>query len=75
MCIPDVVKNINLKVYNLIPRTNETRYLKFYETFKYKSRLDASVCKNKQRWNEDKFRCECKKLIDKIVVIQDLFGI
>ena len=49
MCIPDVVKNINLKVYNLIPRTNETRYLKFYETFKYKSRLDASVCKNKQR--------------------------
>ena len=36
-----------------------------HKTCKYKSRLDESVCKNKQGWNEDKFRCECKKLIDK----------
>ena len=28
-------------------------------------RLDASVCNNKQRWNDDKCRCECKELIDK----------
>ena len=27
--------------------------------------VDASVCNNKQRWNEDKCRCECKQLIDK----------
>ena len=32
---------------------------------KYICRLDASVCNNKQRWNKDKWRCECKKLIDK----------
>ena len=25
----------------------------------------ASVCNNKQRWNKDKCRCECKKLINK----------
>ena len=23
------------------------------------------VCDNKQHWNEDKSRCECKELIDK----------
>ena len=28
-------------------------------------RLDASVCNNKQKWNENKRRCECKELIDK----------
>ena len=28
-------------------------------------RLDASVCNNKQRCNDDKCRCECKELIDK----------
>ena len=28
-------------------------------------RLDASVCNNKQCWNDDKCRCECKELIDK----------
>ena len=25
MCIPDVVKNLNVKVFNLMSRTNETR--------------------------------------------------
>ena len=25
----------------------------------------VSVCNNKQRWNKDKCRCECKELIDK----------
>ena len=28
-------------------------------------RLNASVCNNNHRWNEDKCRCECKELIDK----------
>ena len=32
---------------------------------KCKCRLDASVCNNKQRWNDDKCRCESKELIDK----------
>ena len=32
---------------------------------KRKCRLDASVCSNKQRWNDDKCRYECKELIDK----------
>ena len=30
-----------------------------------KCRLDALVFNNKQRWNKDKCRFECKKLIDK----------
>ena len=27
--------------------------------------MDASVCNNKQHWNDDKCWCECKELIDK----------
>ena len=46
-------------------RTNETRHIKCYETCKCKCRLDASVCNNKQRWNNDKCQCEFKELIDK----------
>ena len=34
---------------------------------KCKCRLDASVWNNRQRWNDDKCRGECKKLIDKCV--------
>ena len=46
-------------------RTNEARHIKWHETCKCKCRLDASVCNNKQRWNNDKCQCECKELIDK----------
>ena len=45
--------------------TNKTWYTKWHETCKGKCRLDASICKNEQRWNEDKCRCERKELIDK----------
>ena len=49
LCVPDVVKNINVKVFNLISRTNEERHMKWHETCKCKCRLDAIVCHNKQR--------------------------
>ena len=55
----------NVKVFNLMPRTNETRHIKWQETCMCKCRLDASVCNNKHRWNNDKCWCECKELIDK----------
>ena len=67
LCVPNVVKNLNVKVSNLMSRTNETRHIKWHETYKCKCRLDASVCNNKQRWNVDKCRCECKEFIDKDV--------
>ena len=44
LCVPDVVKDVNLKVFNLMSRTNETRHIKFHETCKCKCRLNANVC-------------------------------
>ena len=67
MCVLDVVKSLNVKVFNLMSKTNEKRYIKWHETCNCKCRLDASVCNNKQRWNDGKCRCECKELIDKDV--------
>ena len=54
-----------MKFFNLMSRTNETRYIKWHETSKCKCRPDASACNNKQCWNEDKCMCECKEVIDK----------
>ena len=45
--------------------TNEKSHTEWHEMCKCKCKLDASVCKNKQHWNDDKCRCECKELIDK----------
>ena len=63
--VPNVVEDFNVKVCNLMSRTNETRHIKWHETCKCQCRLDTIVCNNKQRWNEDKCRRECKELIDK----------
>ena len=30
ICVPDVVKNLNVKVFNLMPRANETRHIKWH---------------------------------------------
>ena len=67
MRVPDVVKNINGKVFNLMWIINETRHIKWHETCKFKCRLDTRFFNGKQHWNNDKYRCECKELIIKCV--------
>ena len=46
-------------------RTNETRHIEWYKSCKSKCKFWANVCDNKQRWNKEKYSCECKELIDK----------
>ena len=65
MCVPDVVKNLNVKVFNLMSKTNETRHIEWHKTCKCECKFGANICNNKQRWNKDKWRCEYKELIDK----------
>ena len=54
VCVPDTVKYLNVRVFNLISRTNETIHIKWHKSFKYICRLDKIICNCKQRWNEDK---------------------
>ena len=67
ICVPDTVKALNVKVFNLMALNNKTRSIKWHETCKCICRLNKIICNNKQRWNKDKCRCECKELIDKEV--------
>ena len=64
-CVSDVVKNLNIKVFRLITLSNETRHIEWHETYMCICRLDKTICNSKQRWNEDKCRCQCKELVDK----------
>ena len=47
ICVPKQIKK-NVKVFNLLSRTNEARHIKWHKTCKCKCKLDASICKNKQ---------------------------
>ena len=67
ICVPDIIKNLNVKVFNLTSRTNETRFIDWHETCKCECKFGANICNNKQCWNKNKCRCGCKELIDKKV--------
>ena len=59
MCIPKIIKNVNMKVYNFLMRLNETRNLLWHESCKCVCRLNSPVCNSKQIWNSDTCRCDC----------------
>ena len=65
LCVSGVKRDTNVKVFNLMSRANEARHIEWHETCNCKCRLISSVCNYKQRWNKNKYRCECKELIDK----------
>ena len=67
ICTPDIAKNLNVKVFNIISRSNETRHIKWHQTCKCICKLDGIICNDNQRWNKGKCRYECKELIDKSV--------
>ena len=54
ICVADIVKNLNVKVFNLMSRTNETRFIEWHETCKCECKFGENVCNNKQRWNKKK---------------------
>ena len=44
LCVPGIVKSINVKVFNLLRRINETKHIVWHETCKCVCRLSAAVC-------------------------------
>ena len=60
--VPNKVKNMNVKLFNLMSEINETRFLVQHESCEYKCGLNESVCNSKQKFNPDECRCKCKEL-------------
>ena len=58
MCVPNIIKRVNMNVYNFLMRLNETRNVLWHESCKCVCRLNSSVCSSKQIWNSDTCRCD-----------------
>ena len=61
MCVPNIIKRVNMKVYNFLMRLNETRNVLSHKSCKCVCRLNSLVCNNKQIWNSDTCRCDCNE--------------
>ena len=46
MCVPDVVKNLSFKIFNLMSRNNESRSIKSHETYRCICRINKIICNN-----------------------------
>ena len=61
LCVPGIVKRVNMQVYNFLMRLNETRNVLWHESSKCVCKLNSSVYNNKQIWNDDTCRCDCNE--------------
>ena len=61
LCVPNVIKRVNMQVYNFLMRLNETRNVLWHESCKCVCKLSSSVCNSKQIWNSDTCRCDCNE--------------
>ena len=67
LCVPNVIKRVNMQVYNFLMRLNETRNVLWHKSCKCVCKLNSSVCNNKQIWNDDTCRWDCNEdFTDKI---------
>ena len=61
LCVPNVIKRVNMQVYNFLMMLNETRNVLWHESCKCICKLNSSVCNNKQIWNGDTCSCDCNE--------------
>ena len=61
LCVPNVIKRVNMQVYNFLMTLNETRNALWHESCKCVCKLNSSICNNKQIWNGDTCRCDCNE--------------
>ena len=61
MCVPNIIKGVNMKVCNFLMRLNETHNVLWHESCKCICPLNSSVCNSKQIWNSDTCRCDCNE--------------
>ena len=67
LCVPGIVKRVNMQVYNFLMMLNETRSVLWHESCKCVCKLNSSVYNNKQIWNSDTCKCECNEDIASII--------
>ena len=61
LCVPNVIKRVNMQVYNFLMRLSETGNVLWHESCNFVCKLNSSVCNNKQIWNSDTCRCDCNE--------------
>ena len=60
-CVPNKTLNLNMHVFDIITRKNESKISTKDISCKCKCKFDERKCNSNQKWNNDEYRYECKK--------------
>ena len=63
ICVPNKMEDMNLKVFNMIKGINESKTLTRLISCDCRCESDGGKRNSRQKWNNDKCQCECKKPI------------
>ena len=69
ICIPSKTKDVNVKAFNTITRTNEAKIMVKHISWDCKCKFNSTTCNLNQKWNNEtcqfecKNYCTCKKII------------
>ena len=58
-CAQDKTEDLDLSIFNMITRINKSKRLTKNVSYKFECKLDSRKCNSNQKWNNDKYRCEC----------------
>ena len=62
VCLPNNIKNVTVKVFNLISQQNEMKEISFQKSCKSDCLLNETVYNGKQKWNSEECKCRCLKI-------------
>ena len=62
VCVQNKTKGLNTHILNMIRRINESNILTKHISWKCECKFDGRKCNSNQKWNNNKYQCECKNL-------------
>ena len=76
MC-SEKIKDINIKVFNMITNKNEAKTIKKHILCDCKCKFNNTTCNSNQNWDNKTCQCECKNIVHakKVIVGILAFGI
>ena len=54
-CVPNKTEDLNLSVFNIITRINESKTLTQHISCEFRCKFDRTKCNSNQWWNNDKW--------------------
>ena len=64
ICFPNKTKSVNVKVFNMITKINETKTLIKHISCNYKFKFDNTTCNLNQKWNNETCQYEYNNIVN-----------